>query len=154
MDHDTLADRLAIREVIEVYTDAVTRRDWGAVLKHLGRMIDRDPNDPYLDSDLAYVYAVTGRREEALGLVEKLKGVPEDVRVKGQLLAFDYTGLGDLDAAFRWLEYAVSKKETFISWVRSHPLFAPVRADPRFGELLRSAGLPADAADSGGSMTG
>ncbi|HYC12368.1 MAG TPA: adenylate/guanylate cyclase domain-containing protein [Nitrososphaerales archaeon] len=134
--------------------NAFTRRDWGAVLKHLGRMIDRDPNDPYLDSDLAYVYAVTGRREEALGLVEKLKGVPEDARVKGQLLAFDYTGLGDLDAAFRWLEYAVSKKETFISWVRSHPLFAPVRADPRFGELLRSAGLPADAADSGGSMTG
>ena len=134
--------------------NAFTRRDWDAVLKHLGRMIDRDPNDPYLDSDLAYVYAVTGRREEALGLVEKLKGVPEDARVKGQLLAFDYTGLGDLDAAFRWLEYAVSKKETFISWVRSHPLFAPVRADPRFGELLRSAGLPADAADSGGSVTG
>jgi ketosteroid isomerase-like protein len=31
MDHDKLADRFAVREVIELYTDAVTRRDWNAV---------------------------------------------------------------------------------------------------------------------------
>lgn len=118
------------------------RKDWDAALVYLNRMIEQDPSDPYLDSDLAYIYAVRGRRGDALKLVEKLKKVPEDVRVKGQLLAFAYLGLGDLDSAFEWLNYAVSKKEFFIGWVRGYPLFEPVRSDPRFKELLRAANLP------------
>jgi hypothetical protein len=61
--------------------------------------------------------------------------------IRGQLLAFVYVGLGDLDAALDWLKYAFSRKESFISWLRGNPLFEPVRVDPRFRELLKTAGL-------------
>ena len=119
-----------------------TRRDWAATMLSLKRMIKRDPNDPYLDMDLAYVYAVTGRRRDALKIVERLKRLPDDLRIKGQILAFVYLGLGDLDAAFEWIRYGFSRKELFFSWLRRHPVFEPVRRDARYRELLMEAGLP------------
>jgi TolB-like protein/Tfp pilus assembly protein PilF len=120
---------------------AFLRRDWEVATSYLGKMMKRDPSDPYLDADLAYVYAVTGRRDEAQRLVERVKKVPEDARIKGQLLAFAYVGLGDLDSAFQWLNYAVSKKESFVGWLRAYPLFEPLRADTRYLDLLKRLGL-------------
>jgi TolB-like protein/Flp pilus assembly protein TadD len=131
-----------VDEALMVYN--FVRKDWDATLTSLNRMIERDPADPYLDMDLAYIYAVTGRREDALRLVEKLKQVREDMRIRGMLLALVYVGLGDMDAVFQWLNYALTKKEVFMSWVRTHPAFEQVRADPRFRELLKAANLPPD----------
>ncbi len=131
-----------VDEALMAYNFA--RGDWDATMAPLKRMIERDPTDPYLDMDLAYIYAATGRREEALKLVEKLKKVPEDLRIRGQLLAFVYVGLGDLDATFEWLNYGFSKKELFFSWVRGHPVFERMRKDPRFRDLLKAANLPLD----------
>jgi TolB-like protein len=118
------------------------RKDWENALLYLNKMIQEDPSDPYLDMDLAYIYAVTGRREEALKLVEKLNAVPESARVKGTLIATVYAGLGDLDQVFHWLEYCFENKEAFFEWFRGGPIFENVRADPRFGALLERANLP------------
>ena len=94
--------------------------------------------------DLAYICAMTGRRDEALKLIDKLKNVPEDLRIRGQLLAFVYLGLGDIDSVFEWLNYAFSKKEFFFSWIRGHLVFEPIRKDPRYQDLLKAANLPPD----------
>lgn len=47
-------------------------------------------------------------------------------------MSFAYVGLGDLDATFEWMNYAASKKEAFNGWLRSYPLYEPVRADGRY----------------------
>ncbi len=127
-------------EALMVYYFA--KKDWENALLYLKKMIEADPTDPYLDMDLAYIDAVTGKREEALKLAEKLKGVPESTRTKGNLLAFVYAGLGDLDECFRWLDYARESREIFIGWFREYPLLKNVRRDPRWAELLRKADLP------------
>lgn len=126
-----------VDEALMVYN--FVRGDWEATMPPLKRMIEQDPTDPYLDMDLAYIYAVTGRRDEALKLVEKLKKVPDGLRIKGQLLAFVFIGLGDLDAAFEWLNYGLSKKEFMFSWIRGTPVFEPIRKDPRYVDLLKAA---------------
>ncbi|MDA4123643.1 MAG: tetratricopeptide repeat protein [Thaumarchaeota archaeon] len=118
------------------------KRDWDNALLYLRKMIDADPTDPYLYSNVAYIYAVTGRRGEALKLVEKLKAVPESSRLKGDLIAFVFVGLNDFDECFKWLEYAYESREAFFGWWRSFPLLDEVRKDPRFGLLLKRAGLP------------
>ena len=76
--------------------------------------------------DLVYLYAVTGKGDETLKLVEKLKKIHEDQRMRGQLLALVFIGLGDLDSASDWVAYA-SQKESFPSWIRGEPVFEPVR---------------------------
>ncbi len=118
------------------------RREWDKALVHLRQMIEEDPSDPYLDMDLAYIDAVTGKRDEALRLIEKLKAVPESARTKGNLIAFVYAGLDDLDECFRWLDYAVENRETFIGFFRTCPLLENVSRDSRFSELLKKANLP------------
>jgi len=118
------------------------RRDWESTTECLKRMMERDPADPYLEMDMAYIYGVTGRKNQALELIEKLKKVPEDLRIRGQMLAFAFLGLGDVESAFEWLNYALSKKEFFFSWIRGHPAFEPIRKDPRYRELLEAVGLP------------
>jgi tetratricopeptide (TPR) repeat protein len=135
-------DSPLVDEALMVFSFA--RRDWDAALIPLRRMIERDPADPYLDMDMAYIYAVTGKRDQALKLVEKLKKIPEDRRIRGQLLALVFVGLGDLDSALDWVAYAFSQKEFFVSWIRGEPFFEPVRKDERFRELLKSVGLPLD----------
>ena len=125
---------------------AFHRKDWEGALLPLRRMIERDPADPYLDADLAYIYAMNGKRAEALQLIEKLKKVPEGQRVKGELIAMVFLALGDIDASLDWLEYAFSKKEAFVSWLRGDPLWGPVKKTKRYRYLLKSVGLPTDQA--------
>jgi tetratricopeptide (TPR) repeat protein len=135
-------DSPLVDEASMVYN--LVKGDLDAARVILNRMIERDPTDPYLDMDLAYIYAVMGKRDEALTLVDKLKKVPEDLRVRGQLLAIVYIGLGDIDSAFEWLNYALSMKESFFSWIRGSPIFEVIRKDPRYRDLLKGANLPPD----------
>jgi adenylate cyclase len=120
------------------------RKEWDAALVPLRRMIARDPTDPYLDMSLACIFAATGKRDEALALVEKLKKIPEDQRARGGILAFAYTALGDLDSALESIAYGFSKKEFIVSWIRGDTAFDPLRRDKRYQELLKSVGLPLD----------
>jgi adenylate cyclase len=117
------------------------KMDWNNALLYLKKMIDADPADPYLDMNLAYIYSVKGQKEDALALAEKLKGVPENMRIKGGCLAFVYAGLGDLDEAFRWLDYAIESREAIFTWYRSSPFLEKVRNDPRYAKLLLKANL-------------
>ncbi len=118
------------------------RQEWENASAYLGKMIDADRLDPYLDADLAYIHAAKGRRDEALKLVEKLKSVPDSARTKGTLIGFAYVGLDDLDECFRWLEYAFENRELFFGWFRNYQLLKKVREDKRFSSLLERAGLP------------
>jgi adenylate cyclase len=129
-----------VNEALMAYNFA--RRDWDNALSYLRKMIEEDPTDPYLDADSAYIYAATGKKDEALKLVEKIKLVPDSARTKGALIAFVYSGLDDLDECFRWLEYAFDSREIFFGWVRSYPLLKKVREDKRFSRLLERASLP------------
>lgn len=121
---------------------AFAKKDWAAALVSLEKMKQRDASDPYLDADFGYIYAVTGKRDQAMKVVEDLKKVPEEQRIKGNLISFVYLGLGDLDSAYDWLYRAASWKEMFAGWVRATPMFSPVREDPRFPDLMRRMGVP------------
>jgi len=118
------------------------REEWEIALVYLKRMIAEDPEDPYLDMDLGYIEAVTGRKGEALKLIEKLKAVPESARSRGNMIAFVYAGLDDLDQCFKWLEYALENREFFLGFFRTYPLLKKVSSDPRFSQLLKKANLP------------
>jgi TolB-like protein/Flp pilus assembly protein TadD len=100
---------------------------------------------PLLLGALAHAYARAGRREEALQLVEELRRIETDAGeeyVPPFGLIWAYAGLGDNDQAFRWLEQAYTQGSDRIVWLNVEPLLDPLRADPRFDELVRRVGLP------------
>lgn len=117
-------------------------KDWERALFYLQKMKGRDPVDPFLWADIAYIDAVNGRRREALEAIKTLEKVPTTSRLRCGLIAFVYIGLGDLDQCFSWLDMSLEERETFIGWFRLYPLFEEMRRDPRFSQYLRKSMLP------------
>lgn len=56
--------------------------------------------------------------------------------------AFIHLHLGQRDEALRLLEQSISVSDPRFVWLRSEPQLDPLRADPRFDELLRRTGIP------------
>ena len=87
-------------------------------------------------------YAVQGKKQKALEMVEKLKSeLPESSGLRWSLLAFVHSAFGDMDEVFRCLDKAILAHEVFFGWYRNSPIFTEVRKDPRFNELLRRANV-------------
>jgi tetratricopeptide (TPR) repeat protein len=85
--------------------------------------------------DLGYVYAISGRREEALAILNKLKASEEYVSPAG--LAVLHAALGDTEAAFQWLERAYDAHDSQLQNLKVDPRCDSLRSDPRFADLLR-----------------
>ena len=58
-------------------------------------------------------------------------------------IAMAYAGLGDVDAAFRWLDYGYAERGSFMIGVKAEPGFARLHDDPRWAPLLGRMGLGA-----------
>lgn len=91
---------------------------------------------------MAHALAVSGRRTEA---EEILIGLREDSRhsyVSPWLFAVIYSGLGDKDQAFDWLEKSYQRRGHNMVYLRVWPQFDNLRCDPRFQALLRRMNFP------------
>jgi tetratricopeptide (TPR) repeat protein len=91
----------------------------------------------------AYVYGRAGERDKALKALEEVKQVSKRDHMPPGAFAFIYTGLGDKDQAFRWLEKAFEERDTaWFPMIKVSPMSDPLRSDPRFQDLLRRLNFP------------
>jgi TolB-like protein/Tfp pilus assembly protein PilF len=90
---------------------------------------------------LIRAYAHAGRRADALRLLEELKRRRKTSYVPTAAFVNAYLGLDDKEQAFVWFEKAYEEKSNILQFLKVHPFFDPVRADPRFADLLRRVGL-------------
>jgi tetratricopeptide (TPR) repeat protein len=98
------------------------------------------PSSEYLPF-LAYALGRAGKRREALQTIEQLERTPNKDAV---WVAIAWTGMGDKDKAFHWLNRAVDTHSLSVEWIGVFPALDPLRADQRFRNLLRRTGLPGD----------
>jgi TolB-like protein/thioredoxin-like negative regulator of GroEL len=90
---------------------------------------------------LIRAYAHARRRGDALRLLAELKRRRKAGYVPAGAFVNAYLGLGENDQAFAWLEQAYKERSNILQFLKVHPYFDPLRNDPRFADLLRSAGL-------------
>ena len=57
-------------------------------------------------------------------------------------MAYYYSGQGDVEAAFEWLEVAFRENDTELLWLKVEPQFKPLHNDPRWQEMLDKVGFP------------
>jgi len=88
---------------------------------------------------VGYAEARCGRRAEAARLVRGLEASATPSDAAYLKIAAIYTGLGDRDAAFTWLNRV--RPTYFLSFAKTHPLFASLHGDPRYAPLLGRIGL-------------
>ena len=94
---------------------------------------------PWWSYALGVTYARTGNisgAEKILVELEKAEATPW-----GAFTLISLNGaLGNLDEAFRWLDY--EQPHAWIPWVAVMPEFEPLRDDPRFKDFLERLNLP------------
>jgi tetratricopeptide (TPR) repeat protein len=104
------------------------------------RAIELSGGNTTFESNLANAYAVSGRKEEAVKIVNDLESRQSQDSSTGASIALIYVGLGDNGRAMTWLTNAYQAR--FNPSILMRPVFDPLRTDPRFQDLLRRIGLP------------
>ena len=94
-----------------------------------------------LDMMMGYTYAKMGRREESQWILDNLLALSDTHMGLAIGIALLYSGLGDIDKAFEWLERSAENREFGIILIDVHIWMDDLRQDPRFEVLRRKIGL-------------
>ena len=98
-------------------------------------------DSPTMLALLAHAYVGMGKRIEAQKILDQLKEMSKQTYVDSYFIAEVYTALGEQDRGFQELEKAYQEHSSWMVWLKVEPKFDPLRADPRFADLLRRVGL-------------
>ncbi|HVF89258.1 MAG TPA: tetratricopeptide repeat protein, partial [Blastocatellia bacterium] len=102
---------------------------------------DTAPNSPDFVTLLGYAYARTGQRDRALRYEKELKEMAGQTYVSPASFACLYAAMGEIDTAFKWMEWSFEERTPSIRGLKTDPLNDLLRTDPRYDSLLRRAGL-------------
>jgi len=91
---------------------------------------------------LGWVYAVSGRRADALQIAKEVEELSSHTYVDFYQLATIYAGLGEKGEAFRMLEKGYEERSAGMLYLAIDPFWDGMRSDPRYADLLRRIGLP------------
>ena len=105
------------------------------------RVLQLDDN-PRALAALACTYGRSGRQADAERELAKLHEAAKTKFVSPYFLGCVYAALGDADKAFEWLEKAYRERSDWMTYIKVDPDLDSLRADPRFGDLLRRMNLP------------
>jgi len=89
-----------------------------------------------------YAYAVAGRRDDALRIIDQLKQDSKTKYVSPFFFAGIYSGLGEKDEAFLYLDEAVAERHPYLILANVEPVFDNLRSDPRFAAVINRIGIP------------
>lgn len=148
------------------------RREYDAAIAQFRRTLELDPTFLQASMDLLVACGASGRRQEALEVIEQLAGLaPDEVRMtfirsrfqalNGDLdsaragrkkleaispptaiLAILDMGIGELDRAMDILFDAVERRDNMLVYLQCEPSYDAIRTHPRYPELLRRIGFP------------
>jgi serine/threonine-protein kinase len=97
---------------------------------------------PEMIAALGHAYAVSGRRSEALKIIEQLqKLINQQSYVSPYSIALIHAGLEETDQAFEWLDRAYNERDESYIHLKVDPRLDHLRSDPRFTERLRLINL-------------
>jgi adenylate cyclase len=150
--NDTKAAIEQCQKIIELEPNHISGHDWlgWAYLKE-GRLAEAtrerekvaelsQRSGPQL-SGVGYLYAITGRRAEALEILKEIEKRYDRGEAVGQHLAAIWEGLGDRDQAFAWLEKDFQQHSAELQFITWRLQFEHLRSDPRYADLVQRMGL-------------
>ena len=115
--------------------------DFDAALAEL-QVSKRLSNDRDVVAALGRVHAMRGDRKDAEAAIAELTERSKDTFVTAYAMAAIHAALGESGAALDWLERAIDERSYWLIYLNVDPALDALRAEPRFNELRKRAGLP------------
>ena len=106
--------------------------------KHMSLVSQNDDSLAFV----GYTFGRTGRRAEALAILNEWKKRAKNQEVSAASLAVIYIGLGQREPALDLLERAYQGRDVRLVWLKVASYYDPLRGDPRFQDLLRRMNFP------------
>ena len=89
---------------------------------------------------LGWAYGIAGQRDQALQIADELLSGPEGEYIRPLNLVQVYSGLGDIEQAFVWIDRALEVRDPLLFFI-ALPYNTPLRNDPRFEAVHRAVGI-------------
>ena len=103
-------------------------------------------DSPVIMGFLGYVYATSGKRDEAQRILEEMQKQQTERYVSAYAVALVYAGLAESDLAFEWLGMACENRDEFLTWgLGIDPRLDALRSDQRYVQLMNRIGLSSSA---------
>ena len=90
---------------------------------------------------MAHAYGRAGDTAQARKIMDDLIAQSSTRYVSPANIAIGFIGLDEPDEALRWLERAYDERSQGLTFLKTDPLFDPLRSDPRFESLVKRVGL-------------
>jgi cytochrome c-type biogenesis protein CcmH/NrfG len=89
---------------------------------------------------LAQAYALSGESAKARALLRELTTPSAERYVPAPLVALVYIGLAEFETALDWLEKGLAERSYWMVFLKTDPVFDPLRLHSRFIHLLAELG--------------
>ncbi len=123
--------------IVEAY---VQRGKFADALADVNQDTGANPS-PWTLALRAAVYGRAGQLAQAHRALRALQTATRRDTVRAWAFVRAYVGVGDKEAALKWLERAYAEHDNGMTTLKVDPLFDPLRGDPRFQRLLARVGL-------------
>ncbi|NUO80613.1 protein kinase [candidate division KSB1 bacterium] len=135
---------VSLRPLLEVYPNhfaVIYQMGWNYLFKGMYQEALAYADEGPTFHHRIYIYAVAGKRDKALKLLDELLEFSRRQYHDAFWTAVAYVGLGDHEMAFEWLNKAYEERSVSLVFLKTEPALDPLRSDPRFVELCRKTGL-------------
>jgi tetratricopeptide (TPR) repeat protein len=102
----------------------------------------KEAKRPYVLSNKAIAYFHLGMEDGSYDLIKEIESLHESNDNPYFSLATIYAQMGDINAAFDWLEKAYINHEVYMYRINVEPYFVPLYNDPRWLQMLDKVGFP------------
>src|SRR6185503_6209420 len=95
---------------------------------------------PEVLAALGHGLAVSGRKAEALKIIQELEERSQKEFVPSYTISTIYIGLGMKEEALQYLAKAYAEGSYYLIHLKVEPILDPLRSDPRFADIVRRVG--------------
>jgi TolB-like protein/tetratricopeptide (TPR) repeat protein len=120
--------------------DYTQKKRYRAAIEHCGKLISDGGTRIALNA-LGYIYATAGDKHGAKEILNELKRLLRTGYASSYASAAIYAGMGEVDAAFDFLNQACEVHDPELMWLKWDPQLDKIRSDPRFEGFLNRMGL-------------
>jgi len=128
----------ALQYLAETY---MNKSMFGEAIDVLQKALIISNGAPTVRGRLGYAYARSGKKDDAERVLQELVSDSKRRYVTPVAIAMVYCGLGNNDEALKWLNTAYEERPDAVLSIKLRPMWASLRGDPRFSNLLQRLGL-------------